>query len=60
MRNTSFAIAICLCVLTGSAFGQKLTKDQKKEAKEIKKQMQTVTESFPFKKVESAIQSLLK
>jgi len=27
---------------------------------EIKKQMQTVTESFPFKKVESAIQSLLK
>jgi len=27
---------------------------------QIKKQMQTVTESFPFKKVESAIQSLLK
>jgi hypothetical protein len=50
MRNTSFAIAICLCVLTGSAFGQKLTKDQKKEAKEIKKQMSEM-DPFEFKKI---------
>jgi hypothetical protein len=50
MKNTSFAIAICLCVLTGSAFGQKLTKDQKKEAKEIKKQMSTM-DPFEFKKI---------
>ena len=50
MRNTSFAIAICLCVLSGSAFGQKLTKDQKKEAKEIKKQMSEM-DPFEFKKI---------
>jgi DNA repair exonuclease SbcCD ATPase subunit len=50
MRNTSFAIAICLCVVTGSAFGQKLTKDQKKEAKEIKKQMSNM-DPFEFKKI---------
>lgn len=51
MKNISFAIAICLCVAIGiNAFGQKLSKDQKKEAKEIKKQMSTM-DPFEFKKI---------
>ncbi|HYG37736.1 MAG TPA: Ezrin/radixin/moesin family protein [Cytophagales bacterium] len=51
MKKLSFAIAVCLCVATGiNAFGQKLTKEQKKEAKEIKKQMSAM-DPFEFKKV---------
>lgn len=51
MKKLSFAIAVCLCVALGiTAFGQKLTKEQKKEAKEIKKQMSAM-DPFEFKKV---------